>query len=194
MECNYPGGRSSGSLKELADALHCNQLPSDEHNLMSSCYSHARLPAYLRPGWTTMVSLPGMYRARLPVFKLGNVPRVERCIADGGSVTWLRSDCEQAVASPTYARLLLKASKILGAGPTYYSLWPVHIKEPPWLQLVERVYEAVQALPVVHTEAGGAAGQWMTPSEVVYASSACLRYADYSTMPSMQVSLKVVNC
>ena len=109
-------------------------------------------------------------------------------------MTWLRSGCEQAVASPTYARLLLKASEILGAGPTYYSLWPVQIKDPPWLQLVEHVYEAVQELPVVHTEAGGAAGQWMTPSEVIYASSACLRYADYSTMPSMKALLKVVNC
>lgn len=69
------------------------------------------------------------------------------------------------VVVPTYARMLLLCTQLLGAVPEYYSLWPVHDPPSPWSLVPQRLWPAVATLPVLHSDLKG--GQWVAPNKAV---------------------------
>ncbi|CAM6095372.1 unnamed protein product [Calypogeia fissa] len=82
----------------------------------------------------------------------------------------LRSDWNvcllEDVVVAAYGQLLLEASRRLGPGPLYQSLWPSGNYSEPWLTMVKRLYGSLIDLPVLHTLAAG--GRWLTPGQALY--------------------------
>lgn len=77
--------------------------------------------------------------------------------------------------------MLMQAAQHLGNVPDYYSLWPgSSVSGEPWRTLAAAVYNSLQDLPVLHTNASG--GRWLNPTEAVFATgvearSVCASFA-----------------
>eukprot|EP01049_Picozoa_sp_SAG25_P009302 SAG25_NODE_911_length_4794_cov_1.302449_1_plen_1090_part_00 len=70
------------------------------------------------------------------------------------------------VVAPCYARLLERASTIVG-NEQYCGLWPTKMGAEPWQTLVRSLYEVGMARSILHTELDG--GRWLPPLEAVLA-------------------------
>ncbi|KAL1292332.1 hypothetical protein AAHE18_20G264300 [Arachis hypogaea] len=82
----------------------------------------------------------------------------------GGRVrsTWNRLLLEDVVA-PTFIRMLLGLTDLLGPTEMYYSLWPTGSFDEPWSILVQQIYKNIGNAPVIHSDIDG--GRWVSPSE-----------------------------
>jgi sacsin len=89
----------------------------------------------------------------------------------------LRSDWNRCllaeVVGPLYAQLLGRARELLGHSAAFFALWPSRPVPEPWSAAVERLYQELDDLPVVHSAVCG--GRWLTPSEACFADDLCGR-------------------
>ena len=69
------------------------------------------------------------------------------------------------VIAPTYAKLIIEASRLLGNGPEFYGLWPTLHSNKPWDSLVTHFYQYIVKFPVFYSKVFG--GKWLSINDVI---------------------------